>query len=383
MNSLKNTIKLEVESPNYNFSCNINRRITLIHGDSATGKSSLTAILSTTLPGVHIKCDLSTVILHNDSWKAILTSSTNAIVIADDLWCAETAEFASVCKAMLVKNNLYLVLITRAELGNFEEAEKVQSNGDHFGRLSISLNEIYNFCTDGINHWLEHDKISFHEDFKKNDLILTEDTTDGYDFFDYHFKHVNRSTNGKDSIISDIKKYDKNLNIFLLIDSSAFGCHYEKLKRVILDAGYNVYFCYSYESFEYFLLCSNMLRFSPLVQYELNDTSYANRYISWETYFSDLINRSTYRKYYRCFHGKRSSFLADCYKIDCSECNAYKSSKCDMSLEPNVSKIIALLKDTIFEFFLKLPQKNTSTDDSSRTCVQNDQNTATTDMSTF
>ena len=170
-NSLENIIKLEINSPNYRFSGTFNRRITIIHGDSATGKSSLVRFIQSYSPLVQVTCDLDIKILTEDTWETTISGTNNAVIICDDLMCCESLKFASFCKKYLVLNNLYLVLITRASLENLRDAEQINNSGEHFNRLSISLNEICNFVCNGKEHWLEHDYMQ-QSDVKSSDLLF-------------------------------------------------------------------------------------------------------------------------------------------------------------------------------------------------------------------
>lgn len=99
---------LEVNSESYNFKAEINRRLTVIRGDSATGKSSLTRIIQLKPASTRINCELAVKVVTEDLWLSSLKSEENAILVFDDLRCVETKEFAKVCKDNLVKNNLYI-----------------------------------------------------------------------------------------------------------------------------------------------------------------------------------------------------------------------------------------------------------------------------------
>lgn len=143
---------LEVNSESYKFKAEINRRLTVIRGDSATGKSSLTRIIQLKPASTRINCELAVKAVTEDLWLSSLKSEENVVLVFDDLRCVETKEFAKACKDNLVKNNLYIIIINRAENFEWDEID----NQHMFDRLSISLNEIYDFKTDGIEHWLEH-----------------------------------------------------------------------------------------------------------------------------------------------------------------------------------------------------------------------------------
>lgn len=99
----------------------------------------------------------------------------------DDLESTETLEFATVCKETLVKNNLYTVIINRGSLQNFKELEK-DDKGHKYMTASISVSEIYNFMSDGTEHWLESVDIPTTSDYDDDvDCSLSEDSGRGYE----------------------------------------------------------------------------------------------------------------------------------------------------------------------------------------------------------
>lgn len=179
MNSSMNTIDLEVRSDEFNFSCTLKRRITIIRGDSGTGKTSLVKRLTITAPGITVSAPLDIKVANNSTWDAPLIGYKNAIIFYGDLAATETLEFASLCRDMLVKNNLYVVIINREDLSNFSRLEE-NYKGHKYMDASISVNEIYDFKNDGgINHWLEPVELPVTKDYNNVDCILVEDSGNG------------------------------------------------------------------------------------------------------------------------------------------------------------------------------------------------------------
>lgn len=154
MNLLKNTIDLDISTPVYKFSCKLRRRLTIVHGDSGVGKSSLSALLLARPDDLKVECTLNLLLATPDQWSMTLNNAQDSVIIFDDMDCVETLEFAKLCHDTLVRNNNYLLLICRDEMPYLED---IDGEDGKRKALSISLDEIYNFKTDGINHWLEHD----------------------------------------------------------------------------------------------------------------------------------------------------------------------------------------------------------------------------------
>lgn len=59
---------------------------------------------------------------------------------------------------------------------------------------------------------------------------------------------------------------------------------------------------------------------------------YANRYVSWGTYFESLIKRAAYDELFTYSHG---STLNDCYYANCDFCNSHKMQRCNYGIESN------------------------------------------------
>lgn len=65
-------IGLSVNSRIYNFSCKLHRRLTVITGDSAGGKTTLVEVLIGTIPGVTVKCSLNVKPVNEVSLESML-----------------------------------------------------------------------------------------------------------------------------------------------------------------------------------------------------------------------------------------------------------------------------------------------------------------------
>ena len=161
------------------------------------------------------------------------------------------------------------------------------------------------------------------------------------------------ASSGKSSIVNDSKNlYDSgNRNLLIIVDLAAYGCHIEQLYQEVLKRCKGVLIDTTYECFEEFLLQSNMYKDNVIVQEEFKDIyQYANKYISWETYFENLIYRVSKDTMFKYSHNR--SELRDCYTEDCNNCNEHIRVKC--TFNKSGDKFGLLLKDTKYKKYLEL-----------------------------
>ena len=149
------SIDISVKSKVFNFSGSISRRITVIRGDSATGKTSLVNVIKSHSPAVQIESSMPLIVAKNDIWKQILVASDNAVIFFDDLSCTESKEFAEVCSEHLIKNNLYIVIIGRHNLNNFKALERENDAVKQTYISDSDIAEIFVFKGEGKDYWLE------------------------------------------------------------------------------------------------------------------------------------------------------------------------------------------------------------------------------------
>lgn len=128
---MKGSIKVVVSSKKLRYELNLRRNITIIQGDSATGKTTLIQIIGDYLsgrtgPGTEVICERKCAVLSGDTESAVirLRALADAVVFVDEqerfLYSKEFAE-------AVLNSNCYFVFITR----------------DGLNMLPYSVNEIY------------------------------------------------------------------------------------------------------------------------------------------------------------------------------------------------------------------------------------------------
>lgn len=334
-----NSIELDVTYNKYHCHLEFHRRISIIRGDSAIGKTSLIDMVSNPLTTVVSTYPID--IAGSNGWFNTMIGATDTIIFFDDMTIVESARFADAVSKYCSQNNLWLVVMDRSlEFGG--------------GKLSYAVDSIYDMFNDGnTEYWIEPE---FPVDFdrsKQFDTILVEDSSGGYQFFNRNLPDiaVHAATDGKATIVDDAMKIvSERSNILIFADVAAFGCHIDDLMCQVLKRSEDTQLVWFYECFEELLLRTNLLNHNPRVVELFNNlVDQANANVSWEKFFEKFIEDLTDNTFCKYVHGNK---LYDCYFKDCEECNSYIKAKCPYVLEGD--KLEALVKETPYEFLLDL-----------------------------
>ena len=281
----------------------IKRNITILKGDSATGKTTLIEMIQAYQQnkensGVFIKCQKECVVLNSQNWEIILKNIHDSIVFIDEGdYFVKSKDFAKIIKS----SNNYYVIVTRSSLFN----------------LPYSVEEIYGIKNTNGNKYQETKRIyskfyPIYDNTKniiKPDLVIVEDSNSGYDFFSYVCKSFNItcvSAKGKANICNVIKK-SKEQNILVIADGAAFGSEIERILslRKIKNMGF-----YFPESFEWLILKSKIINNNEIDKILEEPYNYieSKKYFSWEQFFTDLLIDETKGTYYQYNKDKLSKY---------------------------------------------------------------------------
>ena len=216
---MKGKYRIVVSNAKVRYDFMIRRNITIIKGDSATGKTTLVEMIqehyeSGKNSGIELNCDRPCRSLAGRDWKLLLASIHETIVFIDeDNAFLPTNEFAEAVR----ESDNYYVIVTREGLPN----------------LPYSVEEIYGLRESGKYASL---KQTYHEFFhiygRDNDrkpvnpeTIIVEDSNAGYEFFEGLSKNRTYrviSAGGKSNIYAEIMK-NKSGNLLIIADGAAFG----------------------------------------------------------------------------------------------------------------------------------------------------------------
>ena len=289
---MKGKYKVIVRNNKLHYEFEIKRNITIIQGDSATGKTTLINMLLQAenlgeSSGVDVLSNVPCRILEGVSWKLILQNTAGTIFFIDEENAfINTEEFASEVRG----SDNYFVLITRENLYN----------------LPYSVEEIYGLYASG--RYQNTKKIyqqmyRIYSDIQelpiKPELFIVEDSNSGYEFFKAISDEKNlecESAGGKSNIFSKIKNV-KNREVCVIADGAAIGPEMNGLYEISHKKN-NIHL-YLPESFEWIVLKSGLIDDREIRKILETPELFidSKKYFSWERFFTNLLIEKTKNSY--------------------------------------------------------------------------------------
>ncbi len=275
----------------------LERNLTILKGNSATGKSTLIDMvysheLNGTSSGVELLCDKECHVLTPQNWQLSLSVIKDSIVFLDEE-CSfvRTPEFSKLAQ----ESDNYYVIATRVPLPN----------------LPISVTEIYEIKNDTARKISKYQGTrrlysSFRQinDLKldaipKPELVVVEDLGSGFEMYqaicaDYGIPCI--SAGGKSSIFGTVRRADAS-SVLVIADGAAFGSEIERVLTLKIIKDITVYLP---ESFEWLILKSGLIKNVEKILETPYDHIESRDYFSWERFFTDLLasrTRGTYLEY--------------------------------------------------------------------------------------
>lgn len=203
----------------------LKRNITIIRGDSATGKTTLVDMIQeyTNNPAgspIELVCDKKCYVLSGALWKEQLAGIQDSLVFIDEgNKFVKSKEFAGIIQ----KTDNYYVIVTREGLSalpySVEEIYGIRISGK-YGRLRQCFQEFYRiYGADTLNKEITPE------------LILTEDSNSGYQFFQAVCRETDvecSSASGKSNLFHLLNNSGKR-KVLAIADGAAFGPEIDKI----------------------------------------------------------------------------------------------------------------------------------------------------------
>lgn len=293
---MKGKHKVIVQNKRIRYDFELNRNITILQGDSATGKTTLIEMIEEYMNQgkasmVDLQCDKKCGVISGSTWQGQLLQFSDSIIFIDEgNSFILSVEFAR----EIQKTDNYYVIVTREGLSNLpysvEEIYGIHSSGK-YGHLKKCYQTFYHIYN------LQSVKKSLYPR-----VVITEDSNSGYQFF-AHVCDENEvkcvSASGKSNIINVLKRLSPTDETVVIVDGAAFGPEMNRIMNYI-NHKKNIKL-YAPESFEWILLASHILDVKELDDILENTSDYveSQRYFSWEQYFTELLLEMSHDSYLR------------------------------------------------------------------------------------
>ena len=287
---MRGTYEVKVSNVNVSFTLELERNITILSGDSATGKTTLIEMLrdfeeSGRSSGVTVHCKRPCRVLTNADWEYRLNGIRDSIVFLDEGNSFVKSE--AFARAIQSSSNYY-VIVTRESLY----------------QLPYSVNAILKLKTTGrrgktyVRAYPQYDHLADPvSEISRIQEIVTEDSNAGHEMFDHiaaenHISCI--SAQGKSNVFSKLANRTAD-RVLVIADGAAFGSELEKIYR-LMEVQPNKITLYLPESFEWLVLKSGILgsQTPKEILDHPSDNIESSLYFSWEQYFTDLLIQLTH-----------------------------------------------------------------------------------------
>lgn len=290
---MKGKYRVIIQNKKIKYDFEIKRNITILKGDSATGKTTLVDMIREYYEngadsGIELYCDRECAVLQGKNWKNMLSMFYKSILFIDE----GNSFISSRDFAVAIKNtDNYYVIVTREALPclpySVEEIYGIRNSGK-CGNLKQIYNKFYQIY--GEYNLVE----GIHP--KK---IIVEDSNSGYQFFKSIAEKTGIeciSANGKSNIFPCIQKQEDE-DILIIADGAAFGPEMDKIINLIGEREkINLYLP---ESFEWLILKSGIIKDTEVKEILKQPFFYieSKEYMSWERFFTQYLIDKTRESY--------------------------------------------------------------------------------------
>lgn len=287
---MKGTYTIQIRSNRIVFTLEIQRNITVIRGDSATGKTTFIEMLQAyerlgKQSGVTLQSKKECHVLTDYDWEDRLPRINNSIVFVD-----EGNKFVSspaFARAIMGSDNYY-VLITRENLYQLpysvEAVLKLKTTTSKFRTTYVKSYPHYEYLEAPIDQ------------LQRTDVILTEDSNSGHEMFSRiadRYEIQCDSADGKSNIMLKLMNSGDS-RVLVVADGAAFGSEMEKVYSFHkLHPGKVT--LYLPESFEWLILKSGILGEHTPVDILEKPSAFIDscEFFSWEQFFTHLLRELT------------------------------------------------------------------------------------------
>ena len=186
---MKGIHRVIIQNKRIRFDFEVKRNLTILRGDSATGKTTLVDMIREYInnrenESIELTCDKQCFVVEGATWKGQLSVITDSIVFIDE---GNSFVFSNEFSEAIQQTDNYYVIISREGLPNLPysvtEVYGIRTRGK-YGGLRQQYNEFYRIYGDPTP------EIEIHPKY-----VITEDSNAGYQFFqkDSFYQSTERS----------------------------------------------------------------------------------------------------------------------------------------------------------------------------------------------
>ena len=279
---MKGEVIVNVKNKHISFRLRLERNITILTGDSGTGKTKLINMVRNyselgKSSGVTLSCKKKCIVLEGRNWEHDLQNTRNSIIfIEESTPFLSSRDFA----ALIQGTDNYYVFVTREPLPqipySIDSIKRIVKNGDKpiFENIysSISIKDI--------------EKSPY-------DMIITEDSRSGFQLFHKFADKIGIlcvSANGKSNLLPTIHSHRKK-NLLVIADAAALGSEIRDLAQYQERSETRIDF-FLPECFEWLVLKSAIFAGKTSIHEILSkpiDYIDCIEYFSWERFFVQML----------------------------------------------------------------------------------------------
>lgn len=286
---MKGKYKIIIQNKKIKYEFEIRRNITVIRGDSATGKTTLVDMVREYYEnginsGIQLNSAKECAVLEGRNWKTQLKEFSDSILFIDEgNEFVTSKDFA----AEIQNTDNYYVIVSRERLSTLpysvEEIYGIRTSGK-YGSLKQTFNEFFRIYSSRPN------QITFIPQ-----TVITEDSHSGFQFFEAICKERRIScisANGKSNILGVLEKQSEQ-PLLIIADGAAFGSEMELVTEALKNRKHIT--LYVPESFEWLILKSGVVKDSEISEILSSPYDYIESadYFSWERFFTELLIKKT------------------------------------------------------------------------------------------
>lgn len=303
---MKGQHQVVVRNNRVQFKLQIQRNITILRGDSATGKTTLIGMIADyealgSESGASVSCDVPCTVLSGRNWEKDLECVQNSIVFIDEGNAfVHSKDFA---RAVDGSTNYFVIAVREAlsmlpysvdEILGLRNTNSARTKYPAIKRIYAQSFRIYG---------------STFNLGERPDAVVVEDSNAGYEFFAALCERNGIrciSAGGKAKVFSAVNDVEAE-KVLVVADGAAFGPEMEKVYALCTKSQRKKIAIYLPESFEWLILESGLFNDREIAEALANPSAHieSSEFLSWERYFTALLTRKTEQsRYLRYSKGK-------------------------------------------------------------------------------